>query len=108
MGAVTTARAYNQNHAARKYAAGRRLVSVYICWSYPGEANRNPAELDNRFSLMTEVRRALWPEYETEQWSPLRFQQGISGSLELFFWAWVQFQKVVEEATGNVVPVFQH
>jgi len=107
MGAVTTARAYNQNHAARKYAAGRRRVSVYICWSYPGEANRNPAELDNRFSLMTEVRRALWPEYETEQWSPLRFQQGISGSLELFFWAWVQFQKVVEEATGNVVPVFQ-
>ena len=42
------------------------------------------------------------------QWAdPLRFQQGIAGSLELFFWAWVQFQRVVEEVTGHVVPMFQ-
>jgi hypothetical protein len=102
------ARTYNQVHRARKYARGRRRVSVYIPWSYPGEANRDPTVLDNRFSTMTEVRRALWPSYETPQWAdPLRFHQGIAGSLELFFWAWVKFQRLVEEVTGNVVPMFQ-
>ncbi len=64
-------------------------------------------ELDNRFSTMTEVRRVLWPDYEAPQWSPARFQQGIQGSLELFFRSWTSFQRVVEEATGHVVPVFQ-
>ncbi|NUP06385.1 MAG: hypothetical protein HOW73_10040 [Polyangiaceae bacterium] len=64
--------------------------------------------MDNRFSTMTEVRRVLWPAYEEPQWADaLRFQQGIAGSLELFFWAWVQFQEVVEQATGHVVPMFQ-
>ncbi|AFE05057.1 hypothetical protein COCOR_03174 [Corallococcus coralloides DSM 2259] len=64
--------------------------------------------MDNRFSTMTEVRRVLWPTYESPQWAdPRRFQQGISGSLDLFFWAWVRFQKVVEEATGYAVPMFQ-
>ncbi|HEX8792291.1 MAG TPA: hypothetical protein VF765_15155 [Polyangiaceae bacterium] len=108
MSEPTTARTYNQNHHARPYAKGRRRVSVYISWTYPGEANHDPRELDNRFSTMTEVRRVLWPAYEKPQWAdPTRFQQGIAGSLELFFWAWVRFQQVVEEVTGYVVPVFQ-
>lgn len=102
------ARTYNQEHVPRKYIKGRRRVSVYISWSYPGEANRNVAELDNRYSTMTEVRRVLWPDYETPRFAdPLQFQQGIAGSLELFFWAWVRFQQVVREATGHAVPVFQ-
>jgi hypothetical protein len=102
------ARTYNQTHGARAYARGRRRVSVYISWSYPAEANRNVAEMDNRFSTMTEVRRALWPAYEQPRFAdPLQFQQGISGSLELFFWAWVRFQALTEEATGHRVPVFQ-
>jgi hypothetical protein len=102
------ARTYNQNHVPRPYTKGRRRVSVYVAWSYPGEANRDPRELDNRFSTMTEVRRALWPNYEAPQWAdPLRFQQGIAGSLELFYWAWVSFQAVVGEETGHVVPMFQ-
>lgn len=34
------------------------------------------AIMDSRFSTMTEVRRVLWPEYESSQWTdPLRFQQ---------------------------------
>jgi hypothetical protein len=103
-----TARTYNQNHAPRRYSRDRRRVSVYIAWSYPGEANRDPLELDNRFSTMTEVRRVFWPEYEAPQWADkLRFQQGIAGSLELFFWAWVNFQELVHEVTGHAVPVFQ-
>jgi len=101
------ARTYNQTHAPRKYAKGRRRVSVYIAWSYPAEANRDPRQLDNRFSTMTEVRRALWPDYEGPQWSEGRFQQGIAGSLELFFWAWVKFQDVMEAVTGHPVAVFQ-
>jgi hypothetical protein len=102
------ARTYNQAHAPRPYVKGRRRVSIYISWTYPGEANRNVAEMDNRFSTLTEVRRALWPAYEIPRFAdPLQFQQGISGSLELFFWAWVRFQTLVEEVTGHRVPVFQ-
>ena len=108
MSEVQTARTYNQDHVARKYSKGHRRVSVYVAWSYPGEAGRDVTELDNRFSTMTEVRRVLWPTYEGPEWSdPMRFQQGIAGSLELFFWAWVRFQRVITEATGQVVPVFQ-
>lgn len=102
------ARTYNQAHAPRPYANGRRRVSIYISWSYPAEANRNTAEMDNRFSTMTEVRRVTWPAYETPRFAdPLQFQQGIGGALELFFWAWVPFQKFVGEATGYPAPVFQ-
>src|SRR5437868_5577189 len=102
------ARTYNQAHAPRPYTPGRRRASVYVSWSYPAEANRNPAELDHRFSTMTEVRRVLWPAYETPRFAdPLQFQQGIAGSLELFFWAWVSFQALVGEITGHAVPVFQ-
>ena len=103
-----TARTYNHNHVPRKFTPGRRRVSIYISWSYPAEAGRNPSELDNRFSTMTEVRRVAWPAYESPRWSdPLQFQQGIAGSLELFFWAFAPFQEFVGEATGHVVPVFQ-
>ena len=102
------ARTYNQNHVARKYTPGRRRLSVYVSWSYPAEAGRNPYDLDNRFSTMSEVRRALWPYYEAKEWSdPLQFQQGIAGSLELFFRAWAPFQEYVGEITGHPVPIFQ-
>ncbi|RKT87334.1 hypothetical protein SAMN05421805_13314 [Saccharopolyspora antimicrobica] len=108
MSESTTARTYNQNHVPRPYTRGRRRVSIYVSWSYPAEAGRNPAELDNRFSTMTEVRRVAWPAYEEPRWSdPLQFQQGIAGSLELFFLAWVPFQSYAEEITGHAVPVYQ-
>ena len=108
MSAARVARTYNQNHTPRKYVRGQRRVSIYIAWSYPAEAGRNPTELDNRFSTMTEVRRVAWPAYEGPEWSdPMQFQQGISGALELFFWAFAPFQQFVGEVTGEVVPVFQ-
>ena len=108
MSETKTARTYNQNHAPRKYTPGRRRVSIYVSWSYPGEAGRNTAELDNRYSTMTEVRRVAWPSYEAPEWSdPLQFQQGIAGALELFFRAWAPFQQLVSETTGYAVPVFQ-
>lgn len=102
------ARTYNQSHVPRKYDRNHRRVSIYISWSYPGEASRDVSEMDNRYSTMTEVRRVLWPDYEAPRFAdPLRFSQGIAGSLELFFWAWVRFQRLVAESTGQVVPVFQ-
>jgi len=107
-GAKMPARTYNQNHRPRTFTAGKRRVSVYVCWSFPAEANRNILELDNRFSTMTEVRRVDWPFWETPEWSdPMRFQQGIAGALELFFRGWMPFQELVGEVTGHVVPVFQ-
>ena len=102
------ARTYNQTHISRPRTSGRRRVSIYISWSYPAEANRNTAEMDHRFSTMTEVRRVAWPAYETPRFAdPLQFQQGIGGALELFFWAWVPFQTLVGEVTGFPAPVFQ-
>ena len=101
-------RTYNQTQVPRKYSEGRRRFSVYISWSYPGEANRDVTIMDNRFSTMTEVRRVLWPDFETPQYAdPLMFQQGIAGSLELFFLAWVQFQQVIGETTGHPVAMYQ-
>jgi hypothetical protein len=98
----------NLAHVPRRYARSRRRVSIYMAWSYPGEANRDVTEIDNRFATTTEVRRVLWPEYETPRFAdPLRFSQGIAGSLELILEAWAGFKSVVEEVTGHVPPVFQ-
>src|SRR5262245_65840159 len=100
------ARIYNQNHVPRKHTPGKRRVSIYVSWSYPAEVGRDPGQLDNRFSTMTEVRRVAWPAYEAPQWSdPLQYQQGISGSLELFFRGWAPFQEFASETTGHLAPV---
>src|SRR4051794_17541395 len=99
---MSSPRCYNHTHVPRPYTAGKRRVSVYVTWSYPGEANRDIGELDNRFSTMNEVRRVGWPVFEDPQHAdPMLFMQGIAGTLELFFRAWELFQDVVGEATGH-------
>lgn len=105
-GASAAARTYNQIHAPRRYVAGRRRLSVYVAWTYPGEANQDVTILDDRYSTITEVRRVTWPRFE---WAgdPLAFLQGIAGSLELFFRTWAPFQQHVEEVSGYPVPMFQ-
>ena len=101
-------RAYNEPHVPRPFTKGKRRTSVYVSWSYPGEANREITGLDNRFSTMNEVRRVGWPTFEDARYAdPGRFQQGIAGTLELFFEAWELFQDVVGEATGHAVPMYQ-
>ena len=100
-------RTYNQSHVARKFTPGKRRLSIYWTWSYPWEANRDVAEMDNRFSTMTEVRRVAWPAYETPEWSGKNFHQGIAGTLELFHRSTLSFQKLAGEATGHPVAVFQ-
>jgi hypothetical protein len=105
---MTNARTYNQFHVSRPQTPGKRRVSIYLSWSYPGEAGRNLKEMDNRFSTMTELRRVEWPRWEGSEWSdPARFQQGIEGTLELFFRGWIPFQQLVRETTGHSVPVYQ-
>src|SRR5213075_800576 len=100
------ARTYNQIHLPRKYT-GKRRVSIYWTWSYPWESQRDVAELDNRFSTMTEVRRVAWPNYETPEWRAAEFLQGIAGTLELFHISTLDFQKLVGEKTDHPVAVFQ-
>ena len=100
-------RTYNQNHVVRKYISGKRRLSIYWTWSYPWEANRDVAGLDNRFSTMTEVRRVAWPAYEGTEWDAMHFLQGIAGTLELFHRSTLAFQKVAGEVTGHPVAVFQ-
>src|SRR3954447_13506778 len=104
---VQTPRTYNQNHASRRYTPGKRRVSIYWTWSYPWEANRDVAVLDNRFSTMTEVRRVAWPAYEGTEWDEMHFLQGIAGTLELFHRSTLSFQEVAGEVTGHPVAVFQ-
>jgi hypothetical protein len=100
-------RTYNQVQVPRKYTPGKRRFTVYWAWSYPWEANRDVAQLDNRFSTLTEVRRVLWPRYESEEYSSRRFLQGIDGTLELFHLSLVKFQALIAEVTGHPVAVYQ-
>ena len=81
------ARTYNQDHVPRKQIPGKRRISIYWTWSYPWESNRDLTVMDNRFSTMTEVRRVLWPEYETTEYDAMNFLQGIAGTLESLFTA---------------------
>lgn len=101
------ARTYNHIQVPRKYTPGKRRISIYWAWSYPWEAQRDPADLDNRFSTMTEVRRVVWPEYETPEWSAAQFLQGIAGTLELFHRTTLLFQQAAGEAAAYPVAVFQ-
>ncbi|WAS99256.1 hypothetical protein [Nannocystis punicea] len=101
------ARTYNQSHVPRKYTPGKRRISIYWAWSYPWEAQRDLTTLDNRLSTITEVRRVLWPAYETPEFSPAQFLQGIDGTLELFHRSALSFQAVAGETTGHPVAVFQ-
>jgi len=101
------ARTYNQNHIARKHTPGKRRISIYWTWSYPFEAQRDPAAMENRFSTMTEVRNVLYPLYEKPEWYAGEFLQGIAGTLELFHRSALNFQKLAGEITGHPVAVFQ-
>lgn len=106
-GTSITGRTYNKLHVPRKYTPGKKRFSVYWTWSYPWESNRDVTVLDNRFSTMTEVRRAAWPAYETPRYSHDMFLQGIAGTLELFHISLLSFQRAIEEATGHPVAVYQ-
>ncbi len=100
-------RLYNQILKPRKFVSGQRRFSVYWTWSYPWESNRDVAELDNRFSTITEVRRVAWPDYETPEFSEKMFLQGIAGTLELFHLSIIRFQEVIESITNQPVAVYQ-
>ncbi|WP_199742681.1 hypothetical protein [Nocardia stercoris] len=102
----TPARTYNQNHVARPHTGGRR-ISIYWTWSYPWEAQRDPAAMENRFSTMTEVRNVTWPAYETPEYAADHFLQGIAGTLELFHRSTLSFQALAGQVTGHPVAVFQ-
>ncbi len=106
MSTPTPARTYNQTHVPRKHD-GRRRISIYWAWSYPWEAQRDPAEIYNRFSTMTEVRNAAWPGYETPAFDAEHFLQGIAGTLELFHRSTLAFQRLAGAVTGHPVAVFQ-
>jgi hypothetical protein len=103
---MTGARTYNQTHLHRRHN-GRRRISIYWTWSYPWEAQRDPAAMENRFSTITEVRNALWPAYETPEYDAAHFLQGIAGTLELFHRSTLAFQEVALAATGHPPAVFQ-
>ena len=79
LSSVSRPRLYNQFLTPRKYIPGKRRISIYWTWSYPWETQRDPAEMTNRFSTMTEVRNVLWPAYETPEWSAAQLEGAIIG-----------------------------
>lgn len=99
-------RTYNQDHVTRA-ADGRRRLSIYWTWSYPWEAQRDPAAMANRFSTLTEVRNVVYPAYEKPEFEAANFLQGIAGTLELFHRSTLSFQGLAGELTGHPVAVFQ-
>lgn len=103
---MLAARTYNQHHVSRPQN-GQRRVSIYWTWSYPWEAQRDPAAMSNRFSTLTEVRNVVYPAYETGEFEARSFLQGIAGTLELFHRSTLSFQGLVGELTGHPVAVFQ-
>lgn len=106
MTALRPARTYNQDHVARA-RDGKRRMSIYWTWSYPWEAQRDPAAMSNRFSTMTEVRNVIYPAYEKPEFEAANFLQGIAGTLELFHRSALAFQDLAGELTGHPVAVFQ-
>jgi hypothetical protein len=82
-------------------------MSIYWTWSYPWEAQRDPAAMSNRFSTMTEVRNVIYPAYEKPEFEAANFLQGIAGTLELFHRSALAFQDLAGELTGHPVAVFQ-
>ena len=78
MTALPRARTYNQSHVARPDNGGRR-ISIYWTWSYPWESQRDPAQIYNRFSTITEVHNIAWPAYEAPEYDAAHFLQGIAG-----------------------------
>ncbi|BBZ34939.1 hypothetical protein [Mycolicibacterium confluentis] len=100
------ARTYNQDHHLR-LRDGHRRISIYWTWSYPWEAQRDPAAMTNRFSTMTEVRNVVYPSYETPEFEAANFLQGIAGTLELFHRSTLSFQDLAGSVTGHPVAVFQ-
>src|SRR5207245_9919277 len=99
MSTLTPARTYNQNHVPRKYALGKRRISIYWTWSYPWESQRDPAAMENRFSTMTDVRTVLWPNYEPPEWSVAQFLQGLAGTPELCHRYTPRVQQTARETT---------
>lgn len=103
---MSGARTYNQVHVPRPHRGGRR-ISIYWTWSYPWEAQRDPAAMENRFSTITEVRNVVWPAYEKPEYQAENFLQGVAGTLELFHRSTLDFQTLAGEVTGHPVAVFQ-
>ena len=96
-------RPYNQVHVPRKYTPGKRRVSVYVTLelSRGGEPRRRRARQPLLDDDRGAPRRLAGATRARSTSDPDRFQQGIAGTLELFFCAWVLFQDVVGEVTGH-------
>ena len=91
----------------RANTTGGRRFSIYWTWSYPWEAQRDLAELDNRFSTMTEVRNGSLAGLRDAGVRRSELPPGDRRHLELFHRSTLAFQELAGEATGHPVAVFQ-
>jgi len=92
--------------APRKYVAGKRRISMYVSWSYPAEAGADLGNCDNRYSALAEARRIFYPAMERFS-DPTKFNQGISGTMDMFASDFRPAQQVFQETSGQPVPILE-
>ena len=68
---------------ARAVTASARQVALYFAWSRPDEAAAPLGILEDRFPALFELRRLRWPQLEQFA-DPVKFDQGVGGSLDNF------------------------
>jgi len=86
----------------RKYAAGKRRISMYASMSYPAETRADLGDRDHRYQALAEARRIYYPTME--QFSdPKKFDQGISGTLDMFYADFNPARRVMQEVSQQPV-----
>jgi hypothetical protein len=67
----------------RASAISARQIALYFAWSRPDEVGAPLYTLEDRFPALFELRRLRWPQLERFA-DPVRFDQGVGGSLDHF------------------------
>ena len=93
----------NRPVAPRNYSAGHPRVTYYLSMSFPGEARADLGDRDHRFAALGEARRTFYPDLERFS-DPQKYDQGIAGTLGMFFDDFDTSRALFEETTGQPVP----
>ena len=93
----------NKPVAPRKYSAGQRRITYYLSMSVSAETRADLGDRDHRFAALSEARRTFYPDLERFS-DPQKYDQGIAGTLGMFFDDFDTSRTLFEESTGQPVP----
>ena len=82
-------------------------ILMYFPWSRPDEEGAPLGNLDNRFGALFELRRVLWPKYESLA-DTERFNQGIAGFFDnILLQNYSLFREDMRIRSGNPVRLVE-